>query len=110
MKILVHVKRVMDFNIKVRVKSDGCGVELANVKMTANPFDGIAVEAANRSGNVWDNAAMERFFSSLKTDCTACKTHRSGDEAKADVFDCTERFSTIGYTSPMEFERQAELA
>lgn len=48
MKILVPVKRVMDFNIKVRVKSDGCGVELANVKMTMNPFDEIAVEAAIR--------------------------------------------------------------
>jgi len=48
MKILVPVKRVMDFNIKVRVKSDGCGVELANVKMTVNPFDEIAVEAAIR--------------------------------------------------------------
>jgi electron transfer flavoprotein beta subunit len=48
MKILVPVKRVIDFNVKVRVKSDGSGVELANVKMAMNPFDEIAVEEALR--------------------------------------------------------------
>src|SRR5499433_3048392 len=48
MKILVSVKRVVDFNVKVRVKSDGSGVELANVKMSMNPFDEIAVEEALR--------------------------------------------------------------
>src|SRR5665811_2072181 len=71
----------------------------------------------SRSGNVWDNAAMESFFSSLKTERTARKIYRSRDEAKADVFDYIERFyntkrrhSTIGYMSPMEFERQAGLA
>ncbi|MEM7619943.1 MAG: electron transfer flavoprotein subunit beta/FixA family protein [Pseudomonadota bacterium] len=46
MKILVPVKRVIDYNIKVRVKSDGSGVDLANVKMSMNPFDEIAVEEA----------------------------------------------------------------
>jgi electron transfer flavoprotein beta subunit len=46
MKILVPVKRVVDFNVKVRVKSDGSGVDLANVKMSMNPFDEIAVEEA----------------------------------------------------------------
>jgi putative transposase len=67
---------------------------------------------ACQMGNGWDNAAMESFFSSLKTERTARKTYRSGDEAKADVFDYIERFynpkrrhSTIGYMSPMEFER-----
>src|SRR6266852_5901901 len=71
----------------------------------------------SRSGNVWDNAAMESFFSSLKTERTARKVYRSRDEAKVDVFDYIERFynpkrrhSTIGYLSPMEFERQAGLA
>jgi len=71
----------------------------------------------SRSGNVWDNAAMESFFSSLKTERTARKTYRTRSEAKADVFDYIERFynpkrrhSTIGYLSPMEFERQAGLA
>src|ERR1700739_3635467 len=46
MKILVPVKRVVDYNVKVRVKGDGSGVELANVKMSMNPFDEIAVEEA----------------------------------------------------------------
>jgi electron transfer flavoprotein beta subunit len=48
MKILVPVKRVVDFNIKIRCKADGSGVELANVKMSMNPFDEIAVEEALR--------------------------------------------------------------
>src|SRR6202023_650765 len=48
MKILVSVKRVVDFNVKVRVKSDGTGVDIANVKMSMNPFDEIAVEEAVR--------------------------------------------------------------
>jgi putative transposase len=71
----------------------------------------------SRSGNVWDNAAMESFFSSLKTERTARKTYRTRDQAKADVFDYIERFynakqshSTIGYLSPMEFEAKAGLA
>jgi putative transposase len=66
----------------------------------------------SRSGNVWDNAAMESFFSSLKTERTARKVYRTRDQARADVFDYIERFynprrrhSTIGYLSPMEFER-----
>ncbi|MEZ5925400.1 MAG: electron transfer flavoprotein subunit beta/FixA family protein [Hyphomicrobiaceae bacterium] len=48
MKILVPVKRVVDYNVKIRVKSDGSGVELANVKMSMNPFDEISVEQAIR--------------------------------------------------------------
>ena len=71
----------------------------------------------SRSGNVWDNAAMESFFSSLKTERTARKTYRTRAEAKADVFDYIEcfynpkrRHSTIGYLSPMEFEMQTGLA
>ncbi len=57
----------------------------------------------SRSGNFWDNAVMESFFSSLKTERTARKTYRPRDEARADVFDYSERFyntrrrhSTIG--------------
>ena len=71
----------------------------------------------SRSGNVWDNATMESFFSSLKTERTARKKYRTRDEAKADVFDYIERFynpkrrhSTLGYLSPMEFEKQMLLA
>src|SRR6186713_2588715 len=48
MKVLVPVKRVVDYNVKVRVKSDGTGVNIANVRMSMNPFDEIAVEEAVR--------------------------------------------------------------
>ena len=48
MKVLVPVKRVIDYNVKVRVKADKTGVELANVKMSMNPFDEISVEEAIR--------------------------------------------------------------
>jgi electron transfer flavoprotein beta subunit len=48
MKILVTVKRVVDYNVKIRVRADGSGVELANVKMSMNPFDEISVEEALR--------------------------------------------------------------
>ena len=71
----------------------------------------------SRSGNVWDNAAMESFFSSLKTERIGSKTYRTRDQARADVFDYIERFynarrrhSTLGYLSPIEFEKQASLA
>ena len=80
-------------------------------------LDHGVVCSMSRSGNVWDNAAMESFFSSLKTERTARKTYRTRDEAKADVFDYIEcfynpkrRHSTIGYLSPMEFEMQTGLA
>ena len=61
MKILVPVKRVVDYNVKVRVKSDGSGVDIANVKMSMNPFDEIAVEEAVRlkeSGAVTEVVAV----------------------------------------------------
>ena len=71
----------------------------------------------SRSGNVWDNAAMESFFSSMKTERIRRKTYRTRIHAKADVFDYIERFynptrrhSTLGYLSPMDFERQAQVA
>ena len=79
--------------------------------------DNGVVCSMSRSGNVWDNAAMESFFSTLKTERTGRKTYRTRDEARADVFDYIERFynlkrrhSTIGFVSPMEFERQVGLA
>ena len=61
MKILVPVKRVVDYNVKIRVKADGSGVELANVKMSMNPFDEIAVEEALRlkeKGNATEIVAV----------------------------------------------------
>lgn len=66
----------------------------------------------SRAGEVWDNSAMESFFSSLKTERTARKVYRSREQARSDVFDYIERFynptrrhSTLGYVSPIEFER-----
>ena len=70
-----------------------------------------------RSDNVWDNAAMEGFFSSLKTERTARKTYHTRSQATADIFDYIERFynpilrhSTPGYISPIEFERKAVVS
>src|SRR3954451_15501148 len=89
---------------------------------TSEPFQRLLAEngitcSMSRSGNVWDNAAMESIISSLKTERTARKTYRTRDEAKADVFDYIERFynpirrhSTIGYLSPVAFERKVRLA
>jgi putative transposase len=89
---------------------------------TSEPFQRLMAEhgvtcSMSRAGNVWDNAAMESFFSSLKTERTARKTYRTRDQAKADVFDYIERFynprrrhSTLGYLSPVEFEKRAALA
>jgi putative transposase len=71
----------------------------------------------SRSGNVWDNAAMESFFSSLKTERIGKKVYRTRAQAKADVFDYVEcfynptrRHSTLGYRSPIDFEREAGVA
>jgi putative transposase len=79
--------------------------------------DNGIVCSMSRSGNVWDNAAMESFFSSLKTERIKGKIYRTRDAARADVFDYIERFyntvrrhSTIGYLSPAEYEKRAELA
>jgi putative transposase len=71
----------------------------------------------SRSGNVWDNAAIESFFSSLKIERITGRVYRTRDDARADLFDYIERFynavrthSTIGYTSPVEFEKKVGLA
>lgn len=71
----------------------------------------------SRSGDCWDNAAMESFFSALKIERPNRTNHRTREEAKAGVFDYIERFynatrrhSTIGYLSPVEFERKVGLA
>ena len=65
----------------------------------------------SRRGNCWDNAAMESFFSTLKTERLSKKYYRTRDDLRADVFDYIERFynprrrySTIGYISPVQFE------
>jgi putative transposase len=71
----------------------------------------------SRSGNVWDNSAMESFFSSLKIERVHRKVYCTRDEARADVFDYVERFynlrrrhSTLGYLSPAEYETTADSA
>jgi putative transposase len=68
----------------------------------------------SRAGNVWDNSAMERFFSSLKTESTACKVYRARDESRVDMFDYIERFynpsrrhSALRGKNPVAFDRQA---
>lgn len=70
----------------------------------------------SRSGDCWDNAVMESFFSTLKTERTSRKNYPSRDEARADVFDYIERFynprrrhSTLGYLSPVDYEKAAHL-
>ena len=89
---------------------------------TNEPFQRLLADhgvtcSMGRTGNVWGNAAMESFFSSLKIERTAAKTYRTRDQAKADVFDYIEcfynprrRHSTLGYLSPIEFEKKAALA
>ena len=89
---------------------------------TSEPFQRLLANhgvtcSMSRAGNVWDNAAMESFFSSLKIERTTRTTYRTRAQAKADVFDYIERFynpkrrhSTLGYLSPMEFEMKAGFA
>ena len=70
----------------------------------------------SRAGEVWDNSAMESFFSSMKTERVARKVYRTRSQARADVFDYIETFynpkrrhSTLGYVSPVQFE-ETQLA
>ena len=89
---------------------------------TSEPFQRLMADngvdcSMSRSGNVWDNAAMESFFSSLKTERIGKKVYPSRDAARADVFDYIEPFyntvrrhTTIGYISPVEFERKVGWA
>jgi len=79
--------------------------------------DNGVICSMSRSGNCWDNAAMESFFSSLKTERIGKKVYRSRAQASADVFDyieClynpTRRHATLGYLSPIDFEREAGVA
>ncbi len=88
---------------------------------TSEQFQKLLVEhgvtcSMSRSGDCWDNAAMESFFSSLKTERTSRKSYQTRDEARADVFDYIERFynprrrhSTLGYLSPIDYEKAANL-
>jgi putative transposase len=85
---------------------------------TSEQFQGLLAQhgvicSMSRSGDCWDNAAMESFFSTLKTERCNRKIYRTRDEARADVFDYIERFynprrrhSTLDYLSPLEYEQQ----
>jgi putative transposase len=89
---------------------------------TSEQFQGLLADqgitcSMSRSGDVWDNSAMESSFSSLKTERVHRKVYQTREQAKADVFDYVERFynpyrrhSTIGYVSPADYESSAELA
>jgi len=89
---------------------------------TSDTFQRLLAEhgiecSMSRRGDCWDNAAMESFFSTLKTERLNRRMYRTRDEVRADVFDYIERFynpkrrhSTLGYVSPIEFEKQAQLA
>jgi electron transfer flavoprotein beta subunit len=72
MKVLVPVKRVIDYNVKVRVKADQSGVELANVKMAMNPFDEIAVEQALR---LREAGTAEEVIACLDWTCAKSGNH-----------------------------------
>lgn len=84
---------------------------------TSEPFQRMMVEhgiscSMSRSGNVWDNAAMESFSSSLETERTAGEIYRTSDQAKGGVFDDIEcyynprrRHSTLGHLSPIDFNK-----
>ncbi len=80
-------------------------------------LDALGVTCSmSRSGNVWDNSAMESFFSSLKTERTSRKMYQTRNAARSDVFDYIERFynplrrhSTLGYLSPIDFEQQEQV-
>ncbi len=75
------------------------------------------VWSMSRAGNVWDNAAVESFFSSLKTECVSRKIYRTRDDARADVFDYIERFynpnrrhSTLNYERAIAFDAKMLVA
>lgn len=87
---------------------------------TSEHFQGLLREngitcSMIRAGEVWDNSAMESFFSSMKTERISRKTYRTREQARADVFDYIERFynptrphSTLGYVSPVQFEEASK--
>lgn len=86
---------------------------------TSEQFQKLLLEhgvtcSMSRNGVCWDNAVMESFFSSLNTERTSRKNYQARDEARADVFDYIERLynsrrrhSTLGYLSPIDFEKSA---
>ena len=93
------------------------GSQYTSAQLQRRMADHGVICSMSRSGNVWDNAAMESFFSSLKIERTARKVYRTRDQARADVFDYIERFynprrrhSTLDYLSPAAYEERAMRA
>ena len=90
MKVLVPVKRVIDYNVKVRVKSDGSGVDLANVKMSMNPFDEIAVEQAIRLKEAGKVEEIIAVSNGVKQSQETLRTALAMGADRAILINCTE--------------------
>ena len=90
MKVLVPVKRVIDYNVKVRVKSDGSGVDLANVKMSMNPFDEIAVEQAIRLKEAGKAEEIIAVSIGVKQSQETLRTALAMGADRAILINCTE--------------------
>ena len=90
MKVLVPVKRVIDYNVKVRVKSDGSGVDLANVKMSMNPFDEIAVEQAIRLKEAGKVEEIIAVSVGVKQSQETLRTALAMGADRAILINCTE--------------------
>ena len=90
MKVLVPVKRVIDYNVKVRVKSDGSGVDLANVKMSMNPFDEIAVEQAIRLKEAGKVEEIIAVSIGVKQSQETLRTALAMGADRAILINCTE--------------------
>jgi len=97
MKILVAVKRVVDYNVKIRVKADQSGVDTANVKMSMNPFDEIAVEEAVRikeAGKVQEVVVVSLGIAQCQeTTTTSCRFAMRWHSARTGVFWCRARIN-----------------
>ena len=95
MKILVPVKRVVDFNVKVRVKADGSGIELANTKMSMNPFDEIAVEEAVRLKEAGKAAEVLAVSCGATTCQDTLRTAMAIGADRAILVDCEEELQPL---------------
>ena len=112
MKVLVPVKRVIDYNVKVRVKADGTGVDLANVKMSMNPFDEISVEQAIRmkeAGQVEEvvvvSIGVKQAQETLRTALAMGADRAILIVAADDVHNDIEPLTCLLYTSPSPRDR-----
>jgi len=114
MKILVAVKRVVDYNVKVRVKSDHSGVDIANVKMSMNPFDEIAIEELNAKGrsSLYEKEYIKRDGSRIAVLISVAMLEDSNEYIVGFVLDITERkkAETALFESNERYKELVELA